>query len=88
MARALRRWDAERMSTAIDPVAYGRLLAAELPKKIANDEEFDRAVERLEALSFAGRELSPEERAYDELLAILIEDYDSRKYPMPGEERD
>jgi hypothetical protein len=34
--------------TAIDPVAYGKMLAAELPKPIENDEELERMAARLE----------------------------------------
>ncbi len=34
-------------------------------------------------MDFAGRPLTPEERALAELLARLIEDYDERKHPLP-----
>jgi len=33
---------------ALDPIAYGKLLAAELPQPIQNDREFDRMTARLE----------------------------------------
>jgi HTH-type transcriptional regulator/antitoxin HigA len=68
---------------ALDPVAYGRLLAAELPKPIQNDREFDRAVERLEELDFAKRKLTQEEKALREILAALIEVYDDEHYQLP-----
>jgi HTH-type transcriptional regulator/antitoxin HigA len=61
---------------ALDPIAYGKLLAAELPQPIQNDREFDRMTARLEALDFAKRELKPEEKALREILAALIEVYD------------
>jgi HTH-type transcriptional regulator/antitoxin HigA len=64
--------------TTLDPVAYGKLLAAELPKAIANDEEFDRMVERLEALDFSDRALTAEEVALRDLLATLVEAYDDQ----------
>jgi hypothetical protein len=63
---------------ALDPVAYGNLLAAELPQPIQNDREFDRMVARLEELDFAKRKLTPEENALREILAALIEVYDER----------
>ena len=62
----------------MDPVAYGKLLAVELPQPIQNDREFDRMVARLEELDFAKRKLTPEEEALREILAALIEVYDDR----------
>jgi len=44
--------------SALDPVAYGKLLAAELPKPILSDREVDRMVARLEELDFAKRKLT------------------------------
>jgi len=63
---------------ALDPVAYGKLLAAELPQPIQNDREFERMVARLEELDFAKRQLTREEEALREILAALIEVYDDR----------
>ena len=60
----------EWMKWALDPVAYGTLLAAELPKPIQNSREFDRMVARLEEMDFAKRKLTPEEDALRELLAV------------------
>jgi HTH-type transcriptional regulator / antitoxin HigA len=68
---------------ALDPVAYGKLLAAELPQPIQNDREFDRMVMRLEALDFAKRKLTPEEKALREILAALIEVYDEEHHEIP-----
>jgi HTH-type transcriptional regulator/antitoxin HigA len=70
--------------TTIDPVAYGKLLALELPKEIETDEEFDRTVERLEALDFAGRGLTAEEEALRNLLALLVKTYDDQHFEMPA----
>jgi len=67
---------------ALDPVAYGKLLAVELPQPIQNDREFDRMVARLEELDFAKRRLTPEEEALREVLAALIEVYDA-KFSLP-----
>jgi HTH-type transcriptional regulator/antitoxin HigA len=68
---------------ALDPVAYGKLLAAELPKPIQNDREFDRMTARLEALDFTKRKLTPEEKALREILAALIEVYDKEHHDIP-----
>lgn len=69
-------------SAKIDAATYGRLCAKALPKVIADDEEFDRMVAQMEALSFK-EDPTPEEDALVELLAKLIEDYDSTHYPLP-----
>jgi HTH-type transcriptional regulator/antitoxin HigA len=63
---------------ALDPVAYGKLLATELPQPIQNDREFDSMVVRLEELDFAKRKLTQEAQALREILAALIEVYDDR----------
>ncbi len=68
---------------ALDPVAYGKLLAAELPRPIQNHREFDQMVDRLEALDFAKRRLSEEEKALREVLAALIQVYDDEHYHFP-----
>src|ERR1035438_3745193 len=68
---------------ALDPVAYGKLLAAELPQPIQNDRDFDSMVARLEELDFAKRKLTQEEKALREILAALIEVYDEEHYQIP-----
>ena len=68
---------------ALDPVAYGKLLALELPQPISNDKDFDRMVARLEELDFAKRKLTREENALREILAALIQVYDDEHYSMP-----
>lgn len=70
---------------ALDPVAYGKLLAAELPKPIQNGREFDRMVTRLEEMDFAKRKLTPEEAALREVMAALIEVYDEDRHPLPDQ---
>lgn len=61
----------------IRPEKYGDLLAKTLPKVIESDEEFDRMVERMEALD-RKKNPTPEEETLSALLARLIEDYDER----------
>ena len=70
---------------ALDPVSYGKLLAAELPQPIQNERQFDRMVARLEELDFAKRDLTPEEKALREILAVLIEVYDEEHHQMPDQ---
>jgi HTH-type transcriptional regulator/antitoxin HigA len=71
------------MGVTLDPVVYGKLLAAELPKPIEDDEEFDRAVERLEELDFPAGKLTPEETALREVLAALIDVYEEGNHLLP-----
>jgi HTH-type transcriptional regulator/antitoxin HigA len=70
---------------ALDPVVYGKLLAAELPRPIQNDREFERMAAQLEELDFAKRRLTPEEMALREILAALIEVYDEEHHPIPDQ---
>ena len=70
------------IETKIDPVKYRRLVSAALPKKIENDEEFDRIVARLEKLDRLENPTA-EQQALISLLALLVEDYDSRHYAIP-----
>jgi HTH-type transcriptional regulator/antitoxin HigA len=66
----------------LDPIEYGRLCGQVLPKAIETDEEFDRLVAQLEALDFKENP-SPEEEALSATLAVLIQDYDDKHYPLP-----
>jgi HTH-type transcriptional regulator/antitoxin HigA len=68
---------------ALDPVAYGKLLAEELPQPIRSEREFDRMVARLEELDFTKRKLTPEDKALREILAALIEVYDEEHHHIP-----
>jgi HTH-type transcriptional regulator / antitoxin HigA len=68
---------------ALDPVAYIKLLAVELPQPIRNGREFDRMVARLEELDFVKRKLTPEEEALREVLAALIQVYDDEHHHIP-----
>jgi HTH-type transcriptional regulator/antitoxin HigA len=62
----------------ISPGKYGSLLAKALPKVIENDRELEHFSEVLESLDRLGRELTPEEKALDVLLARLVADYDEK----------
>jgi HTH-type transcriptional regulator/antitoxin HigA len=71
------------MGIILDPVVYGNLLAAELPKPIEIEKEFERMAERLEELDFPSRNLTPEEVALREILAALVEVYEKEHRQLP-----
>ena len=67
----------------MDPVKYGKLLVKVLPRPIATEREYEHALKLAGQLMEKGeRKLSPEEGKLLELLGILIEDYDDRRYPL------
>lgn len=72
------------MSTiVVNPVKYGKLLVKVLPQPIGTEREYDHAMKLAGQLMEKGEgKLSPEEGKLLELLGILIEDYDDRRYPL------
>ena len=72
------------MSTqALNPVAYGELLARVQPHPIKDDREYDRLVAEVGRLMKRGEgNLSREETSLLEMLSILIEEYDRKHYPL------
>ena len=74
------------MITDVDENEYGKLLMQTQPAVIKNDEELERLTEEVNRLMSKGvkeDELSPEEVKLLELLAVLIEEYEDKHYPMP-----
>jgi HTH-type transcriptional regulator/antitoxin HigA len=68
----------------VDRKKYVRLANRIVIKAIASDDEYDRMVAAVETLMDKGEEhRSPEEDALLETMAILIEAYDDRQYPLP-----
>jgi HTH-type transcriptional regulator/antitoxin HigA len=67
---------------ALDEKVYGELLAKSLPRPIRSDEENARLTRMLLELDERD-DLSPEEEALAEMLTMLIEDYETRHYPLP-----
>ncbi len=68
---------------AFNPAVYSQLLAAESPRAIMNDEELQMMADKLEALDFMDRPPTPEEAAYRDVLAALVEAYDRTcKFPQ------
>ena len=67
----------------MNPVKYGKLLVKVLPRPIATEREYEQAMKLAGQLMEKGEsKLSPEEGKLLELLGILVEDYDYRRYPM------
>lgn len=73
------------MSTqALNPVAYGELLARVQPHPIKDERGYDRLVAEVGRLMDRGEQsLSAEETSLLEMLSILIEEYDRKHYPLP-----
>jgi HTH-type transcriptional regulator/antitoxin HigA len=62
--------------------AYRQLLARTLPHVIRTEEECERLTNELGRLDERDR-LSREERELAELLTVLIDEYEERRYPIP-----
>ncbi len=62
---------------------YGKLLTTVLPRPITTEKEYDRMVALAGQLMEKGEgSLSAKEGKLLDLLGILIEDYDDRRYPL------
>ena len=61
--------------------AYRQLLGRTLPHVIRTEEECERLTNELGSLDERAR-LSPEERELAELLTVLIDEYEERRYPI------
>lgn len=73
-----------RPAQPMDTKKYGRLLAQTLPAVVETEGENDRLLGIVERLMAKGeRNLSMEEGRLLELLSRLIEDFESRAYPIP-----
>jgi len=64
---------------------YAQLVANSLPIPPGTEAENERLIKRLSALSERD-DLSPEESALTELLAIVIEDFEEKHYALPSVE--
>jgi HTH-type transcriptional regulator/antitoxin HigA len=74
----------EEMSVALqmNNAVYAKLLVKVLPRPIREDREHERLTQMLLRLDERD-DLSPEEEALAEVLTLLIEDYEEKRYPMP-----
>jgi HTH-type transcriptional regulator/antitoxin HigA len=69
--------------TAWNLKRYRLLLGRIIPVAIDSEEEYGRMLAAAERLMDRGENLSEEEGRLLRLLAILIEDYEQRNYPLP-----
>ena len=66
----------------INDSVYARLLAESLPRPIRSDEDLRRQTALLLELDELD-DPSPEQQALAEVLTLLIQDYEERRYPLP-----
>jgi HTH-type transcriptional regulator / antitoxin HigA len=75
------------MSATVDSInarRYGQLLAKTRPARIRSETENERMLTEIERLMEKGEgNLSPEEDALFDLMVFLVEDFESRTYPIP-----
>lgn len=72
------------MSQKFDHQAYAQLLSSVVPQVIETEAEYDRLLPIAERFTFA-KNLTPEERALFKMIVLLIETYESEKYPITSE---
>ena len=73
-----------RTSVRINKERYGRLLLEKLPRPIRTDSDLELAEAELLALDERGDALTPEENEYFDMLAVLVEDYENKRHPIPS----
>ncbi|BDA69245.1 conserved hypothetical protein containing helix turn helix domain [Calothrix sp. PCC 7716] len=69
------------MTHTFDKVLYSNLLAQAAPKVIETEEDYEKALELAEKLTFT-KNKTPEERLLYRLLVTLIEVYEAEHYPI------
>ncbi|HEY9865765.1 MAG TPA: hypothetical protein V6D21_16465, partial [Candidatus Obscuribacterales bacterium] len=69
------------MTLTFNKTLYSNLLAEITPQVIETEEEYDRILAIVERFTFS-QTLSPEERVLLKLLVQLIENYESKMYPI------
>ena len=65
----------------LDENTYGQLLQRALPQVIRTKEEYERVTNELMGLD-ERKDLSPEERELAELLTLLVDEYEERRFPI------
>ncbi|MCX6607417.1 MAG: transcriptional regulator [Acidobacteria bacterium] len=72
-------------SVDLDQRQYGRLLAEARPSIIKSDEENERILHVIEGLLCKGEaNLTAEEEMLLELLAVLVYNFEQKRYPLPS----
>lgn len=69
------------MAIHLDKKSYGQLLRRALPRVIRTDEECSRLTNELMLLD-EREDPTPEEKELAELLTILVDEYEGRRYPI------
>ncbi|MEI3649126.1 MAG: transcriptional regulator [Dolichospermum lemmermannii FEM_B0920] len=69
------------MTISLDKTTYSQLLVKYQPQVITTEEEYDRALETVEKL-MACQERTPEQTAILQLLVTLIEEFETKHYPI------
>ena len=69
------------ITTELDEKAYGQLLRRALPHVIRTDDDYERLTSELIRLDEI-EDPSPEEKELAQLLTVLIDDYEGRRYPI------
>jgi HTH-type transcriptional regulator/antitoxin HigA len=72
----------EKMSVATGRPEYANLLAKTLPAVIHSEKENGHYTALLEELDHRQEKLTPAEQRLAELLTLLIEDFEERRYPL------
>ncbi len=66
----------------LDQKSYGQRLRRTLPHVIHTNEEYERLSNELMRLD-EREDLTPEQKELAELLTVLIDEYEERRYPIP-----
>lgn len=69
------------MTVDLDEKSYGHLLRRTLPHVIRTGQEYDRLTKELMRLD-EQKDLTPEEHELAELLTVLIDEYEERRFPI------
>jgi HTH-type transcriptional regulator/antitoxin HigA len=69
------------LAAELDEKTYGQLLRRTLPHVIHTDEECERLTNELLRLDERD-DLTPEQKGLAELLTVLIDEYEGRRYPI------
>ena len=69
------------MTISLDKTTYSKLLVEYQPKVITTEAEYDQALETVEKL-MADQQRTPEQTAILQLLVTLIEEFETKHYPI------
>lgn len=69
------------MTISLDKITYSQLLVEYQPKVITTEAEYDQALETVEKL-MADQQRIPEQTAILQLLVTLIEEFETKHYPV------